>query len=403
MSRLRTTAAAAALLLALPLSVVAASPALAAPTAPDTAASAAPSATPSATTAPASALVELPRPTGPFAVGQEILHLVDNDRPDPWVPSSGPRQLMVSMYYPAHAGTGTPAPYMTPGAARALLDVKVPGNHIPTEAVTGTRTWSETGARPFGGHYPLVVLSPGFTAPRTEISSLAEELTSHGYVVALVDHTYENTGTTFPDGRTLPCVVCGTFRTEEAWKALDASRATDVSFVVDQLTDRPHPAWQYARLIDRDRIGMAGHSAGGAAIVPALLNDDRIQAGVNLDGTFDYRVPDTGIGGKPVLMISHGQKDGSEDDSWKDGWTKLDGWKRWLIFDGANHGSFTDLPLFMEKLGLPQGPDTTMTARRGVDLTRQYVVAFFDQQLKGVDQPLLDGPSAADPEVRFHS
>ncbi|MFJ9692034.1 alpha/beta hydrolase family protein [Kitasatospora sp. NPDC101183] len=393
MSRIRTTAATAALLLALPLTVVAASPALAAPAATLTAAS-----------APApSDRIELPRPTGPFAVGQEVLHLVDQDRTDPWVPSSGPRQLMVSMYYPAHAGTGTPAPYMTPGAARALLDGKLPGNHIPTEAVTGARTWSETGARPFGGHYPLVVLSPGFTAPRTEITSLAEELTSHGYVVALVDHTYENTGTTFPDGRTLPCVVCDTFTDPAAWKALDASRATDVSFVIDQLTDRPHPAWRYARLIDRDRIGMAGHSAGGAAIVPALLTDDRIRAGADLDGTLDYRVPDSGIGGKPVLMISHGQKGGGEDDSWREDWPKLDGWKRWLIFDGANHGSFTDLPLFMEKLGIPQGPDTTMTARRGVDLTRQYVVAFFDQQLKGIDQPLLDGPSAADPEVRFHS
>ncbi len=399
MSRFRTAAAAAALLLALPLSVAAAAPALAAPSPTGAAAASAPA----APSTRAAVHVELPRPTGPYAVGQEVLQLVDQNRPDPWVPSAGPRRLMVSMYYPAHAGTGSPAPYMTDGAARALLDVKLPGNTIPTEAVTGARTWAESGARPQGGHYPLVVLSPGFTMPRASLSSLAEELTSRGYVVALVDHTYENTGTTFPDGQTLPCVMCGQLRTPEAWAGLDESRAKDVSFVIDQLTARPHPAWRYARLIDRDRIGMAGHSAGGAATVPALLRDDRIEAGVDLDGTMDVPVPASGIGGKPYLMMGHPLPDGDEDSSWTASWPHLDGWKRWLTVDGSNHGSFTDFPLFMEKLGLPQDPGTTVSGARGVELTRSYVGAFFDLQLKGIEQPLLDGPTAADPEVRFHS
>ncbi|KJS55451.1 acetylhydrolase [Streptomyces rubellomurinus subsp. indigoferus] len=398
MSRLRRTAAAAALLLALPLSVATAVPALAAPSP----GRPAPVTVTVADAAPATTPVELPRPTGPFAVGLDVLHLVDEDRPDPWVPSAGPRQLMVSMYYPAHPGTGSPAPYMTPEAARLLLDAKVPGNHLPTEALTGTRTWARADARPQGGHYPLIVLSPGFTAPRTELTGLAEDLTSRGYVVALVDHTYENSGTTFPDGTTLPCTVCGTLHDDKAWAGLDASRAKDVSFVLDRLTDRPHPAWRYARLIDRDRIGMAGHSAGGAATVPALLTDDRIKAGADLDGSLDYAVPDSGIGGKPYLMLGRAL-DGPEDKSWTDAWARLDGWRRWITFHGANHLSFTDLMLFSEKFGLPTPPGSTMSAQRGVELTRAYVAAFFDLQLKGIDQPLLDGPTPANPEVTFHS
>ncbi|MFJ9772472.1 alpha/beta hydrolase family protein [Kitasatospora sp. NPDC101157] len=400
-SRLRTTAAAAALLLALPLSVAVAAPALAAP--------ATPAATPPTSTAGASATapsalhVELPRPTGPDAVGQEVLHLVDQDRPDPWVPSAGPRQLMVTMYYPAHAGTGSPAPYMTAPAARMLLDHELPGNTIPTELVTDARTWSRTNARPQGGHYPLVVLSPGFTMPRTSLTSLAEDLGSRGYVVALVDHTYENTGTTFPDGQTLPCVMCGRLRDKEAWKTLEESRANDVSFVIDQLTQRPQPAWRYARMIDRDRIGMAGHSAGGAATVPALLTDDRIRAGADLDGTMPYLVPESGVGGKPYLMMGHSLPGGNEDGSWTTSWPRLDGWKRWLTLDGSDHGSFTDFPLFYDALGVSQSPGTTVSGRRAVELTRQYVGAFFDLQLKDIDQPLFDGPTAANPEVRFHS
>ncbi|MGX4735705.1 alpha/beta hydrolase family protein [Kitasatospora griseola] len=389
MTRLRRTAAA-ALLLALPLSVAAtAVPAWAAPA-------------PAAATVRASVQLELPRPTGPFAVGREIIHLVDQNRTDPWVPSAGPRQLMVSMYYPARPGTGGPAPYMTPEAARLLLDGKLPGNTVPTEVVSGARTWSRTDAAPQHGRFPLIVLSPGFTMPRTELTALAEDLTSHGYVVALVDHTYENYGTTFPDGHTTTCVMCGKFLTREDWAGLDASRAEDVSFVLDRLTDRPHPAWRYARLIDRDRIGMAGHSVGGAATVPTMLTDDRVRAGVNLDGSMDFGVPATGLKGKPLLMLGHPLEDGQEDTSWTDGWAALDGWKRWLTVTGSDHGTFTDIPVLAEQLGLPHPPTTTITPERGVQLTRQYVTAFFDLQLKGIPRPILDDPTPQNPEITFH-
>ncbi|NUR01130.1 MAG: alpha/beta hydrolase, partial [Streptomyces sp.] len=191
MTRTRRTATAVVLALVLPLPVVAAASAPAAATSVHRALAASDGAV-----SPA----ELPAPTGPYAVGRDILHLVDEHRQDPWVPSAGQRQLMVSVYYPALPGTGGPAPYMTTEAARLMLQMKIPGTTIPPEAVSETRTWSHTGAIPRHGRYPLIMLSPGFTMPRTEITSLAEDLASRGYVVALVDHTYENSGTTFPDG-----------------------------------------------------------------------------------------------------------------------------------------------------------------------------------------------------------
>ncbi|MGW4813581.1 alpha/beta hydrolase family protein [Kitasatospora cineracea] len=403
--RTAATAATAAVLLALPLSLLAATPAPAAPlslTATATTGSAADAADSPGTAADAQVRVELPRPTGPFAVGRQVLSLVDQDRPDPWVPSAGPRRLMVSVYYPARPGTGGPAPYMTAEAARLLLADRGAAGVIPVEAVTGARTWSRTDAVPHPGRFPLVVLSPGFTLPRTTLTSLAEDLSSRGYVVALVDHTYENTGTTFPDGRTLPCTVCHTLQTPEQWAALDASRATDISFVIDRLTARDHPDWAYSRMVDPRRIGVAGHSAGGAATVPALLSDARIRAGADLDGTLDFPVPDGGLHGKPFLLVGH-PLPGPEDATWTDAWARLDGWKRWLTVAGTDHAGFTDNPLFAEAFGLPAQPGTTIRAERGVELTRRYVAAFFDLQLKGVPQPLLDGPDPAAPEVGFHA
>jgi hypothetical protein len=201
--------------------------------------SAAPAPSSAATTVDARA--QLPRPTGPHSVGRGTLHLVDTERPDPWVPSAGARQLMVSMYYPARPGAGGPtAPYMTTEEARLLLQLRAPDATVPPEVISGVRTWAHTDARPAHGRFPLVVLSPGFTFPRSTLTGLAEDLASRGYVVALVDHPYENAGTTLPDGRTLPCAICDPL--PEGGPAVVAqSRAEDLSFVLDRLTGR-HPA-----------------------------------------------------------------------------------------------------------------------------------------------------------------
>ncbi|MFJ8634182.1 alpha/beta hydrolase family protein [Streptomyces sp. NPDC093568] len=346
-------------------------------------------------TAPVAASVQLPRPSGPHAVGRDTLHLVDGDRSDPWVPSAGPRQLMVSLYYPARRGTGGPAaPYMTREEARHLLELRVPGSTVPPEAISGVGTWARTAARPAHGRFPLVVLSPGFTLPRATLTGLAEDLASRGYVVALVDHPYENAGTTLPDGQTLPCAICDD-SASIGGKAVAESRAADVSFVLDRLTGR-HPAWRYARVIDAERVGMAGHSIGGNAAVATMAADARVRAGVNMDGDFFAPVPADGLDGRPFLMF--GAKDRSPNDTtWDESWRDLDGWKRRLSVTGADHGSFTDVPLLARLVGIPDAEP--LPYERSLALTRAYVAAFFDLHLKGVPQPLLDGPSPDHPEV----
>lgn len=61
--------------------------------------------------------VDLPAPTVDRPVGTTSLHLVDHDRPDPFAPTPGPRELMVQFWYPARGTAGRPrAPYTTPGS-----------------------------------------------------------------------------------------------------------------------------------------------------------------------------------------------------------------------------------------------------------------------------------------------
>lgn len=55
--------------------------------------------------APASEL-SLPEPSGVYEVGTRSLHLVDENRADPWKPKIGPRELMTSLWYPAGSAWG---------------------------------------------------------------------------------------------------------------------------------------------------------------------------------------------------------------------------------------------------------------------------------------------------------
>ncbi|MFI9156908.1 alpha/beta hydrolase family protein [Kitasatospora aureofaciens] len=390
MNRSRRIAAVAALVLALPLPMAGAAMASPSPSATTAAAAA---------VAPAAFHAELPRPTGRYAAGEEVLHLTDQGRTDPWVPSAGPRQLAVSMFYPARPSTGGPAPYMSLGEAQGFVATRVPaGTSLQPQDLVNIDTHAYTGAKAAGGKFPLVVLSPGFENPRATLTGLATDLASHGYVVALVGHTYEDSGETLADGSTPGCALCDTGASD----SLPDSRAKDVSFVLDQLTGH-HPAWRLAHLIDRDRIGMAGHSIGGASTLNAMADDRRILAGVNMDGGFGRVFPADDLAGRSFLLLGKESDHtaGGGDTSWGKAWAGWKGYKPWLAVAGANHASFTDVPVLAAEIGIPSPPGTTTSPERGMQLTREYVGAFFDRTLKGTSQPLLDGPSAANPEVLF--
>ncbi|WP_371530485.1 alpha/beta hydrolase [Streptomyces sp. NBC_01283] len=374
--------------------------------------------------APTEAGLSLPRPSGSYEIGRDTLHLVDDERRDPWVPSAGPRELMVSVFYPTGRGSGggggsARAPYLRAKEAELLLKGQKLDKLYDAEQLTSVRTNARSAARPAKGRHPLVVLSPGFTLHRATLSALAEELASYGYVVAVVDHAYESFGTEFPgtkdSSRIRTCVACekvedapGGDAGERKMLAKAArNRAADISFVIDELTGHPraadgrHP--DYAALIDPRRIGAAGHSLGGNAAAVAAGTDHRIRAAANLDGTFFAPVPSAGTG-RPVLMLGtrEGHNPRAEDVTWPRQWHHLHGWKRWLTVADSGHLTFTDLPILGGQLNRTD-PSAPLSGERSGQITAAYVTAFFDQQLRDRHRPLLDGPSKANPEVTFHA
>jgi dienelactone hydrolase len=277
---------------------------------------------------------------------------------------------------------------------------------VRPEALSTVRTNAVSDAPPAGGQHalPLVVLSPGFTNPRSVLTGLAEDLASHGYVVAGIDHTYESFGTAFPDGRVTTCLARETRRRDSDFpEKVMAGRAADVSFVLDELTGT-HPAWPGAGLIDPSRMAMAGHSIGGAAAIAAMLADSRILAGIDMDGATHAPIPDHGLS-RPFLFLgkqsNYTPGGGGAVITWEHDWPLLTGWKRWLLVAGAVHASFTDLGLLADQIGI--GTGAALPGARSLAITRAYVRACFDQHLRGRPPALLDQPSPSYPEVTFVS
>ncbi|MGW2476127.1 alpha/beta hydrolase family protein [Streptomyces sp. NPDC001665] len=350
--------------------------------------------------------LRLPAPSGPYGVGEDTVHLRETGRADPYVPEAGARELLVSVFYPARAGSGVRTPYVSVQEAELLLESRGLDGAVEPGVIAATDTYARAGAAPARGRFPLVVLSPGFGQGRSTLTSLAADLASRGYVVAAVDHAHESLATVFPGGRVLPCAACDYVeRVGDAGLAEVArNRAQDIPFLLDRLTGG-HPAWPYASMIDRRRIGMAGHSIGGNSAASTMAADRRVRAGVNMDGTFYDPVPAAGLRGRPFMMlgteVDHASG-GTFDTTWDRDWARLDGWKRWLTVAGAGHFTFTDLPLLGAELGI-NDPSAPLPAGRSGDITRDYVAAFFDLHLKGVPQRLLDGPTPGNPEVVFQA
>ncbi|QEU92056.1 alpha/beta hydrolase family protein [Streptomyces kanamyceticus] len=376
-----------------------------------------------AATAAGSAAVaaQLLAPTGPYAIGTVSARLVDRSRHDPWVPAQPYRELMVSVWYPAAPGSGgghARARYMTPGAA-ARWDAAAP-HGIPKGALdfAATRTHAREGAPADtrGGRRPVLVYAAGAGDPRTWGTALVEEMASRGYVVVTVDHTYESPAVQFPDGsvKDFGPVMKAFEEAEknhtvpELLKKTTDVRVADSTFLLDSLGSLPHGL---SGVVDRRRVGMVGHSAGGIAAAQTMYEDRRVRAGVDLDGTLEFNPEPLGTNLMPVAR--HGLdrpfllmgSDRPTEPSWRAFLSHSTGWKRNLTLRGSQHQAYTDLSALLPQAGVDRQTVEknigTIDPRRAVTAQRAHVASFFDRWLKGKDDGLLAAPSGRYPEVEF--
>jgi len=367
------------------------------------------------------------KPTGPYAVGTTVYHWVDEQRRETY--SENPadrRELMVQMWYPAAEGGGEErSPYlrnaskMTAGISSQMMDL--PAFTLSHLGLIQTHSLLEAKLSDLESRYPVLIFSHGMIGYRNQNMFQVEELASHGYIVIGIDYAYEAAASVYPDGRVALSKISRTLTSNAQYDKHIPLWTSDATFVLDQVEElnRNDSTGRFTGKIDLERIGMLGHSFGGAVTVQMLMKDARVKAAISMDGGF-YGSPisETGFG-KPFFMmyaeetynkvmtsyddvvkqlgeVSREAFEAPRKEYIKNSGRALAGGGLSILIPGSTHSSYTDLALFSPLLGLG-GADP----RRDHRIVNEFSVAFFDRYLKGKDDSSLKALAAKYPEVNF--
>lgn len=334
----------------------------------------------------------LPAPTGPYLLGTDIFHLIDPLRDEEFTEETGDnREFMMQLWYPReNTSIGDLVPYMDYHTFHWLKQQSpLPLFMIPDHAYTFIHTHALTNAIPTRKNtsFPLIIFSHGYDGVRAIYTSLIENLASHGFIVAALDHPYIAGITVFPDGRIInlaPVPTNPAKREEYFHKALDAVTG-DITCALNFLTDLARTNITWNHLLDLSHVGVYGHSFGGGAAAMICHLDDRVTAGLALDGYFQGDVVDQGLDKPFLMMLAEGHFD--KDTVTQTLWTKITGGAYRAEVMGSTHYGYTDVGLLLSHL-TPLLPRQTVgfgtiEPKRLIHITNAYEQAFFGIYLTG--------------------
>lgn len=379
-------------------------------------------------------VVQLPQPTGPYAVGTTFLQFVDRERPETLTEDPADiREFTGRVWYPAIvAPRAKPMPYQQPSPAVGSIGgfETFPDFLFSHLALSKSNSYLDAPVSANRSAYPVLLFSSGFLAAAEDYQMITEELASHGYIVVSLTNPYESQSVVHADGSVVP------FRQEHGedfqrhmeavlpmwerfWKSSDTEerngiatqilesetfmdnvlriRVADVQFAVDEMQrmnagDRESI---FAGKLDLSRLGILGHSMGGGVAGQTCLVDERFKAGVNLDGFQFGDVVDGEI--RQPFMTIYSEQFTRANDYILD---RFESVSYTLTIEGTTHSNFQDVPFVLpasKRIGLA-GP---ISATRAARITNDYLLAFFAKHLAGEGAPLLDQRSPDYPEVEF--
>jgi pimeloyl-ACP methyl ester carboxylesterase len=356
----------------------------------------------------------LPRPTGTYPVGRGIYDWVDDTRLNPYAPAAGTKQeLAVWVWYPASVmPSSQAAEYLPDYWARAIEQHEgfVMGRLLSRDPRrVESHSWNDVDVSPQQLMYPVILLRAGGGALSSDYTALAEDLTSHGYVVVSFDAPYRTVITAFPDGRVMGRSAQSDFDSmayaaaEEAATKAMGFWIMDARFVLDRLQqlNANDPAGRFKGKLNLEKVGIVGHSLGGATAAQFCHDDTRCKGGIDIDGIPFGSVVQDGLDQPFFFILSdHRKESGPEprivEAKMESIYNKLPTGKRWqVMIEGANHFTFSDQmftksPVLITALRT-LGRFGTLDKRRGLLIAAGCVHTFFDVYLKGAPTDELKG------------
>ncbi len=372
---------------------------------------------------------EIPQPTGKFSVGKVNFELIDDSRKEVFGKDNDKsRRFMVSAWYPAEATTEAPIRYTEYPEQYMKAYKKMFGipesffNHISlimSHSVSNAPIAKEI------SKYPTLLFSHGYGGFENQNTCLVEELASHGYIVFSLSHPFDSGVVIFPDKTEMYYEETSKLTSKQKregvkkTKTLHENNANaktleekieilkmynfalyddlkernsldmwikDTQFLLDQLfnSESSQIPINIRGHVDLKKIGAFGHSYGGTTAGEICLLDDRVGAGINMDGLqWDYGHVLEKFMGKPFMcMYSEGGKK-MNDVLYLQSTAPCYS----LTINGTEHMDYSDATLFfgaLRRIGLRI--TGKIKGKKMIEFINRITLKFFDKYVKQVEE-----------------
>jgi len=340
----------------------------------------------------------LVKPTGKYKVGQSTHYYPKNE-------SVNNRTIAFQIWYPANPIGNETAVYHSKATAEASAKfLRLPIFFSSYAPLVETNSYKN--APPISNRKcPILLYNHGYSGFTSVYQSVFEELASHGYIVVSIAHENESslfiteTGDVIANNpenefytnraselngdriNNLQDIILNSDDIDENQEAYfelvklsplhnESTRlwAIDTKSVLEKLKKLPFEKPIFKGIFDFEKIGIFGHSVGGATAGQMAFDSEEIKAGINLDG---FQFGDL-VHHKlkiPFMFVSSNQRGNSYLRA--SSFIKKSNTDCYQVFiKGFSHSSFTDLIM-----SEPNGEEA-------ITLQRELILSFFDRYLR---------------------
>lgn len=358
-------------------------------------------------------------------IGRIVRVLEDKERKETIIKSDENRKVIISFYYPADENwkESRQALYVDLYSPREDEFISIFKNMLPYKENAEkenylksikTNIYNDAPISKKAVNYPVIIQCSGLGSPRDYLTFNIEKLVSEGYVVFTIGHLYDSMLTVMPDGKVIE--TAKDELTQDEKKELIEIRKDDIVFVLNNLEKLNLEDDVIKNKLNLNRIGIIGHSLGGAAAFKASQYDLRIKAAVLFDASLQFLDLSNVLNNKktlntPVLNFRRGtfdyetsmksyidyMKDKFNGDKFKEGvliydgvlrdsaveqknlFHYLSGYKSFIKLNTSKHMAFTDYSIIKgEKM-----ESEILTVKKAHEVINDLVIRFMDEFLCG--------------------
>ncbi|HMP99139.1 MAG TPA: dienelactone hydrolase family protein [Cyclobacteriaceae bacterium] len=250
--------------------------------------------------------LQFPQVEGRFEVGLSERIVVDSTRSEETF-ANGKRNLLISIFYPVDRNhvANHKSPYFPEtkhfrkNLARVLgtpafLLTKLPASHYYISKAGISKKEA----------FPVIIFSHGLSGYRLQNTLLCRRLASDGFIVVAIEHHGYSSGSIFPEGPIGNIFLENLHNNQALANAIINEWTSDhiavKNYLLNALQDENDSL--LFKNMDSSKMGLLGHSFGGASSFNTITLDTTFSAAANMDGYYFGKHAGKGSS-KPLLEL----------------------------------------------------------------------------------------------------